>query len=364
MINTTKILSYPNDVTYNDGHYLLFKIFERPGVEYTSPYTDVNIPTQIQNKNALAARGEYSKEREAIRAKLNRSNNKGLKEIVSKFHTTFGKEFSSVRSKRYSAFQGRGKAAKDKLVGNICLYTPPQVSVSYKTTYETENISMIGAVISSVGKVLGSGSFGEGFEALGEESYTLLQKVVAGTGQFAGTGGAQQALFGSAVNRNFADVIFTGVEFRTFTFEYSFMPSNPKEAKDVAEIVDMFSYYSLPLRRQDVAMTYELPAEFELRYMYYGNKNRYIHPALALGLESVDIKYGGEKFATFRDNEKGAQPVRTDLTLTFRELEIADRHSIYGDAVSNNWDDFKERESFDKLHNVDDGNAGNDMPPG
>ena len=84
MINTTKILSYPNDVTYNDGHYLLFKIFERPGVEYTSPYTDVNIPTQIQNKNALAARGEYSKEREAIRAKLNRSNNKGLKEIVSK----------------------------------------------------------------------------------------------------------------------------------------------------------------------------------------------------------------------------------------------------------------------------------------
>ena len=61
-------------------------------------------------------------------------------------------------------------------------------------------------------------------------------------------------------------------------------------------------------------------------------------PALSLALESVDVKYGGEKFVTFRGNEKGAQPVRTDVVLTFKELEIADRASIYGDEPPLSYD--------------------------
>ena len=52
------------------------------------------------------------------------------------------------------------------------------------------------------------------------------QRFISGLGQFAGTGGAQQAIFGSAVNRNLAEVIFTGLEYRTFSLEYSFMPKN------------------------------------------------------------------------------------------------------------------------------------------
>ena len=329
-----KVLSYPNDVAYNDGHYILFKIFEKPGVNYESPYVDVNLPSQISNQAKILATGASTKKTQQVRAEIERYNNAK----INKFR--YGSEFSAARSPRYSVFQGKGKAAKNYLKGNICLYTPPTVNVTYKATYEEENISGIGALVSSLGEVWKGATGDRGFwDAVGDEGTALGRKAIGSMGDLAGTGGAQQALFGTAVNRNFADVIFTGVSFRTFTFEYVFMPANPQEANDVAQIIEMFHYYAMPIRRQDTAMTYELPAEFELRYMYYNKRNKYIQPALALALESVDIKYGGEKFATFRGNEDGAQPVRTDLTLTFRELEIADRHSIYGDEVPTELDD-------------------------
>ena len=47
-----------------------------------------------------------------------------------------------------------------------------------------------------------------------------------------------------------------------------------------------------------------------MKYMYYSKENKYIHPPLTLALESIDISYGGQKFATFRGDERGAQPVK------------------------------------------------------
>ena len=124
------------------------------------------------------------------------------------------------------------------------------------------------------------------------------------------------------------------------------MVKNKKPTRaEVNDIINTLTYYAMPLRKDDVAMTYELPAVFELEYMYRDNINKYIMPALSLALESVDVKYCGEKFVTFRGNEKGAQPVRTDVVLTFKELEIADRASIYGDDVGMSFGNWQQGQS-------------------
>ena len=39
------------------------------------------------------------------------------------------------------------------------------------------------------------------------------------------------AVFGTAVNQNLAEVIFTGLEYRTFSMEFSMMPKSKREAK-------------------------------------------------------------------------------------------------------------------------------------
>ena len=120
------------------------------------------------------------------------------------------------------------------------------------------------------------------------------------------------------------------------------MPRNMKEAEEVDNIINMLTFYALPNRKQNSARTFDIPAEFNMKYMYYNRINKYIHQPLTLALENIDIKYGGSKFATFRGNSKGAQPVKTDMTLTFRELEYADRTTLYGTNISG--DDTKEYE--------------------
>ena len=326
-----QVLSYPLNVEENDGHYILFTIFETPAYEYKSPYTDMSIPQQKINSSKLQEFGISDVKRNRIQEAI--SKLAGIK------YGTGGQgnnrfEAGTNYAKRYRTSvlgAGRGAAAKPKNArAAISLYTPQQVKVSHKMNYQAEDISFAGGAIAGFLDVLDADNK---LSATGTQFKTKLQQVVAGAGRFAGTGGAQQAAFGTAVNQNLAEVIFTGLEYRTFSMEFSMLPKSKREAKHVDDIINTLTYYALPNRKQNSAQTFDIPAEFNMKYMYYSKENKYIHPALTLALESIDISYGGQKFATFRGDERGAQPVRTDVTLTFRELELADRHTLFGSKV-------------------------------
>ena len=52
------ILSYPLDVDEKDGHYILLTIFESAGVDYPSPFTDINLPQNRYNLSQIRQLGE------------------------------------------------------------------------------------------------------------------------------------------------------------------------------------------------------------------------------------------------------------------------------------------------------------------
>ena len=326
--NKKQVLSYPLNVAFEDGHYLLFKIFEKLPRDYASPYVQTSQPSQLLNTALTGLRGAITSKISAIRNKLEQKLGKGAVKLLSgKGGAIDNKNIFAKKHGNWTTWGQKGKSVKDQNVGNICLYIPPTVSIINKMAYTEEAISPLGALVKGL-----SDFRIKGFQTWAANMGNIGAAAVQGMSKFAGTGGLGQSVTGMAINQTFADVIFTGVEYRTFTFEYSFMPSSREEGEEVNDIINTLTYYAMPLRKDDVAMTYELPAVFEMEYMYRDNINKYIMPALSLALESVDVKYGGEKFVTFRGNEKGAQPVRTDVTLTFKELEIADRASIYGDT--------------------------------
>ena len=355
------ILSYPLDVDEQDGHYILLTIFETAGVNYPSPFTDVNLPQNRFNLAQIRQLGESNTKALRLRNAVTRSNGSGARVAFrDRFSTNYtGSKYDQRSDIR--TFAGQGNAEKKVFKGAISLYTPQQIQVSHKLNYQQEDMSFVGANIGGLLEAMGKknqgimAKVGGTFQAFGDTG----QALVSSLGQFAGTGGLQQAVFGSAVNRNLAEVIFTGLEYRQFTMEYSFMPRNMKEAEEVDNIINMLTFYALPNRKQNTARTFDIPAEFNMKYMYYNRINKYIHQPLTLALESIDIKYGGSKFATFRGNSKGAQPVKTDMTLTFRELEYADRTTLYGTGVGeddtddfaksvNNHNDFVQKELKDK----------------
>ena len=135
------------------------------------------------------------------------------------------------------------------------------------------------------------------------------------------------------------------------------MPKNRREAKVVDEIINVLTFYALPNRKQNSAQTFDIPAEFNMRYMYFDKTNEYIHQPLTLALESIDITYGGAKFASFRGDARGAQPIRTDVNLTFRELEYADRHTLYGTGLTAEKFEKEAIELHDKISNMNSENT-------
>jgi len=320
-----QVLSYPLNVEENDGHYILFTIFETPAYEYKSPYTDMSIPQQKINSSKLQTYGISDVKRNKIQQAISKLASVNYANVSSNLNDYQpGRYAKKYRTSILGAGRGATEKPKDAKAA-ISLYTPQQVKVSYKMNYQAEDVSFLGKSISSL---LDSVASENKLSATGSAFKTQLQNVSAGLGRFAGTGGAQQAIFGTAVNQNLAEVIFTGLEYRTFSMEFSMMPKSKQEAKHVDDIINTLSFYALPNRKQNSAQTFDIPAEFNMKYMYYSKENKYIHPALTLALESIDISYGGQKFATFRGDERGAQPVRTDVTLTFRELELADRTTL------------------------------------
>ena len=322
-----QILNYPMDVTA-DGHHILLTIFETEGVSYQSPYTDINIAANKMNRVKRQTLGLSTAKSNKLMNAVSSAVGAKANKVLSRSNTI--SSIYSTKKQDSRTFAGQGKAKKKNFKAAINLYTPQTIKVQHKMNYEAEDLSFLGAGAAGILEAMKGKGLSGTFKTSIESAKTAGQKFISGLGQFAGTGGAQQAIFGSAVNRNLAEVIFTGLEYRTFSMEYSFMPKNRREAKVVDDIINTLTFYALPNRKQNSAQTFDIPAEFNMRYMYFDKTNEYIHQPLTLALESIDITYGGAKFATFRGDARGAQPVKTDMTLTFRELEYADRHTLYG----------------------------------
>ena len=63
-----------------------------------------------------------------------------------------------------------------------------------------------------------------------------------------------------------------------------------------------------------------MPSTFDIEY----HPNTHLHKISTSVLTGVDINYGGDRVQFFNDD----QPVQTELTLNFRELEIITKERV------------------------------------
>jgi len=73
-----------------------------------------------------------------------------------------------------------------------------------------------------------------------------------------------------------------------------------------------------------------VPSSFNIHYMYRTDENKFLNTIAESVLVNMDVKYGeGETFKTFRGNDKGAPPRTINVSLTFNELDIHDKKTIF-----------------------------------
>ena len=212
------------------------------------------------------------------------------------------------------------------LDSTIQIQMPPTIEVSHKINYADTEIGLLVAGLLAAGQ-----SFSDGINAdkareaitnsAGDEIKNAVSTLAEGIG-ITGARAANQISSGKVIN-NRTELKFEGIDRRAFAFTFRMLPKSSEEAQIIKEIVTLFRYHAMPnfpIGGSLGGRTMEVPSTFDISYV----PGRHLHKIDECALESVQVKYGGERTQFFVDD----QPVETELTLQFRELGIITKEKI------------------------------------
>jgi len=132
---------------------------------------------------------------------------------------------------------------------------------------------------------------------------------------------------GQAVNEQL-QVLFRGVGFRSFQFDFLLSPSSKEEAEQVKAIIKAFKSASAPEINPTAffsqGMFLKVPDTFNINFFYKGAENKNVHRIGECVLENISVDYAPNGWATFNDGSA----VQTRLSLQFKEIVIIDKNKI------------------------------------
>jgi len=222
----------------------------------------------------------------------------------------------------FAAAQISGSNQLMTLSKSICLGLQEPPRAEYATTWEEQ----------ALGAVLSGGKIGAVNLAKGMAGEAMLDKINPSkkgeTLTQADAAGQRAAITKGLgkIKNPYREQIFKQVEFRTFNFEYTFLPGSIAEAQNVLQIIKILRQNMLPEVAEN-AFYLIYPSEFSLYYMYQGSVNTHVHQFSDCVLINMSVKYGGQDFVTFKNS--GGVPADIVMNLTFREIV-----PITGDRVA------------------------------
>ena len=332
--NKTVSYQYPLDVDSDpsQGHYIIFEILQ-------------------QNKAKLASTKLLNEAKGQMKAIQNEQGKKNAGDVISPpppsnpgDRSTSGGTLASATANLYAAAKGKkqsgpnsiavARAATSAMKGCIALYMPPAVQVSYGANYgETE----IGVMAESINA---------GIQAFMNTGGSMGDRIATGIGTGAGgliSGGinkvksmlpaggeAIMAINSGSIITPRMELMFEGIQRRTFSFNFTFIPKSEPEAEKVEQIVKLFkkhmssNYGSNGMGGVDGVREMEIPDFFNIEYMYRGGRNTHLNRIKQCVLTKADIDYGADRWHAFENG----QPQTTKLALSFSELEIITKDYI------------------------------------
>ena len=246
-----------------------------------------------------------------------------------------GNAFNSQQNNLEQGNRVVTRSPMKKSKGSVKLFLPAQISVSQKVNYaEAEMGGMLAAAMGAVSSYSGNET-GEMLAGIGDSIAGATQtaglnasdagmrlgaKLLEGVGV---TGAKAYHNIKSGVNfNNRSEMMFEGIDRRSFAFTFRLIPHSAKEAAEIQNIVTSFRYYMLPEIPQGMSFGRALkpPSTYMISYSHQDT----LHKIGECFLESVDVKYGGERPQFYNDN----RPTETELTLQFKEMDIMTKRKV------------------------------------
>jgi len=225
------------------------------------------------------------------------------------------------QSREYSTI-GVPRPATKKLAQAICLYMPASLEVSHKANYGEPEIGLVAAA--AMGALKGFSGAGFDMNAVLDKARNEITKGGLGLLEGIGASGVKAAIEiqQGKITNNRTEMKFEGIDRRSFSFTFKFLPKDPDEAGNIEEIVRIFRFHSMPeFEGISAGRTMIIPSTFNIAY----KPGIHLHRIGECALETVSVKFGGERPQFFVDH----QPVETELTLQFKELDLVTKEKVF-----------------------------------
>ena len=356
-----KAFTFPLDVTNpdqglgNHGHYMIFFINEQQNAKISfgrrqasgrgfsnllKQKAEQGISDFINVATDTISSSGVGQEFQKITNKL------GIDSLIDGFSQSVGESTVNPNDLR-----GRGKSNLEqsnntarvvrppttRLDTAIALYMPPTLNVSYTANYTDTEIGAATATAADVANAIGAGRGIQGaaeeiVKDRGELAESAEKLGLSGVGTIPGFTGAREVfeIESGFIMTNRMEIAFKGLPKRGFQYTFKMIPKSELEADEIKNIVDAFKINMLPEGLESSAEGFtgknlKIPNTFDIKYMYVGKENEYLHKISTCVLESMNISYGGDRFKAFDGNSRGAPPVETTMTLNFKEMELITR---------------------------------------
>jgi hypothetical protein len=172
------------------------------------------------------------------------------------------------------------------------------------------------------------GAVSNPIDTLNNTSSRTASSIAAGAAlglSNAADSGAVSAATGLAANTK-KEMIFSGVNFRSFDIDYTFYPKTAAEAATIKGIIKTFKYHMHPEFLAEDRFTFVYPSEFDITfYTDTGTENEYVFRVGTCVLKDMNVNYTPEGQWVTHSN---GVPNYIRVSLTFQELGIHTKDSI------------------------------------
>ena len=355
-------LRYPIDLGEVDkGHYMVLHINEQKRTQFPGVTTDDDT-TAVQNRLGLNRFNGGSTDLIGVAAKglgdvrtvVQRVSGqlKSKSEIVDGLLEETSEAVGFI-AENTNTFMKTGVRTTKRTTDTIALYMPDTLAFSQSQNYAGLELggttaALLGAGYSGLSDILSSG--GSVTDKTNKALKNATPFVLNALANLAGNAG--RAIFagftGTTVNP-MMEVVYSAPEFRSFRFDFMFYPRSRVEAKEVQNIIDRIRFHQAPevLGNNSAGGLggYFLvpPSEFDIKFYYNGIENPNIPKISTCVLQTVDVDYAPNGFATYEVFEDQniptpggtGMPVGIRLGLVFKETQIITKFDLSRGKVDN-----------------------------
>ena len=346
---STKMLSFPIDIGAdpglgNNGHYIMFYINEQENAKLKFGESESESGGTGSGQASVANEAKRRKieaQQKAFDSKTGAFQNKPVNEsgylhLYQNADGTLTGAAKKIKSETKEAHKipttvAINRRPTKRLDTVISLYMPMTVSVKYNSKYTDTKIgAMTSGAVDIAEQLMDTGTLDKAkLEETAKSAGAAMEKQSLGMiGALPMMGGLAEAveMKKGVITTDRMELAFRGVDKRTFSYEFKFIPRSQDEADEIKKIINAFKFNMLPeMPAGQGGRKMTVPNTFDISYMYQNSENNYLHKISTCFLENMDVKYGGSRYKTFDGNADGAPPVETSIQLTFKEIELITR---------------------------------------